>query len=215
MRRIHEYTNLAKARVFYDGKGSYTFNFDKGYKLPNPYVFRGDHDSFVRFLMSIKAKDNKTWPRSVRGERYSDIADEIESGSDQIIYVWEHDFMRYINKKKENYSMKESQTSFKNILSFIEYIHKVGAVGRDWMHWEYGKFHITPIEDAYEVKAVNSVFDINPDLYKIKSLGIRVTVQGKEESFVIYNEDVRFISLNKDLFMIITKNSSTFELWAN
>lgn len=102
MRQIHEYTNLAKARVFYDGKGSYTFNFDKGYKLPNPYVFRGDHDSFVRFLMGIKAKDNKTWPRSVRGERYSDIADEIESGSDQTVYVWEHDFMRYINKKKED-----------------------------------------------------------------------------------------------------------------
>lgn len=126
--------------------------------------------------------------------------------------------MRYINKKKENCSMKESQTSFKNILSFIEYIHKVGAVGRDWMHWEYGKFYITPIEDAYEVeavKSVNSVFYINPDLYKIKSLGIRVTVQGKDESFIIYNEDVRFISLNKDLFMVITKNSSTFELWAN
>lgn len=102
MRRVQEYTNLAKVRVFYDGKEAYTFNFDKGYKLPNPYVFRGDHDSFVRFLMGIKAKDNKTWPRSVRGERYSDIADEIESGSDQIIYVWEHDFMRYINKKKED-----------------------------------------------------------------------------------------------------------------
>lgn len=100
MRRVHEYTNLAKARVFYDGKGSYTFNFNKGIKLPNPYVFRGDHDSFVRFLMGIKAKDNKTYPRSVRGERYADIAYEIENGTDQIIYVWEHDFMRYINKQK-------------------------------------------------------------------------------------------------------------------
>lgn len=122
MRRVHEYTNLAKARVFYDGKGAYTFNFDKGYKLPNPYVFRGEHDSFVRFLMGIKAKDNKTWPRSVRGERYSDIADEIESGSDQIIYVWEHDFMRYINRKASKESVvkvREGRFSFADIYELI------------------------------------------------------------------------------------------------
>ena len=122
MRRVQEYTNLAKARVFYDGKGAYTFNFDKGYKLPNPYVFRGEHDSFVRFLMGIKAKDNKTWPRSVRGERYSDIADEIESGSDQIIYVWEHDFMRYINRKASKESVvkvREGRFSFADIYELI------------------------------------------------------------------------------------------------
>lgn len=122
MRRVTEYTNLAKARVFYDGKGAYTFNFDKGHKLPNPYVFRGEHDSFVRFLMGIKAKDNKTWPRSVRGERYSDIADEIESGSDQIIYVWEHDFMRYINRKASKESVvkvREGRFSFADIYELI------------------------------------------------------------------------------------------------
>lgn len=215
MRRVQEYTNLAKARVFYDGKGAYTFNFDKGHKLPNPYVFRGEHDSFVRFLMGIKAKDNKTWPRSVRGERYSDIADEIESGSDQIIYVWEHDFMRYINRK-ESISLNEASYSSNNIISFIEYVHKVGTVGKDWMHWEYGKFHITPIEDAYEIKAVNSVFDINPELYKIKrNLGVMVTVEGKEGNFTIYNEDLKYIALKGDFLMVQTKNDSTFELWAN
>ena len=120
MRRVTEYTNLAKARVFYDGKGSYTFNFDKGYKLPNPYVFRGDHDSFVRFLMGIKAKDNKTWPRSVRGERYSDIADEIESGSDQIIYVWEHDFMRYLNHKKVKEEVIKNPSTVYDIIDVLD-----------------------------------------------------------------------------------------------
>lgn len=96
-----EDVNLLKATVFFDGKESYTFNFNKPKRAPNPYVFRGDHDSFVKFLMGIKAKDEKTYPNSVRGERYADIATEIEDGTDKNIYVWEHDFMRYIKKVNE------------------------------------------------------------------------------------------------------------------
>ena len=79
MEKMKEYTALLRIRVFYTG-GAYTFNIESGAKkAPAQYVFRGDHDSFVRFLMGIKAKDNKTWPRSVRGERYADIAAEIEN----------------------------------------------------------------------------------------------------------------------------------------
>ena len=108
--KFNEYVSLLKIRVFYSG-GAYTLNVESGAKkAPDHFVFRGDHDSFVRFLMGIKAKDNKTWPRSVRGERYTDIANEIENGSDPIIYVWEHDYMRYINKKKEDEKMKIVKT---------------------------------------------------------------------------------------------------------
>lgn len=96
-----EDVNLLKATVFFDGKESYTFNFNKPKRAPNPYVFRGDHDAFVKFLMGIKAKDEKTYPNSVRGERYADIATEIENGSDKNIYVWERDFMKYIKKTNE------------------------------------------------------------------------------------------------------------------
>ena len=108
--KLNEYVSLLKIRVFYSG-GAYTLNVESGAKkAPDHFVFRGDHDSFVRFLMGIKAKDNKTWPRSVRGERYTDIANEIENGSDPIIYVWEHDFMRYINKKKQEEEMRIVKT---------------------------------------------------------------------------------------------------------
>lgn len=120
--QVNEYTALLRIRVFYTGE-AYTLNIESGnnVKAPRQYVFRGDHDSFVRFLMGIKAKDNKTYPRSVRGERYSDIADEIENGTDQIIYVWEHDFMRYINKKKteSTKSLSEKRISFSDIYSAI------------------------------------------------------------------------------------------------
>ena len=122
MRHIKEYTALLKIRVFYTG-GAYTFNIESGAKkAPGQFVFQGDHDSFVRFLMGIKAKDNKTWPRSVRGERYADIADEIENGSDQIIYVWEHDYMRYLNRKNTKESISRKTESIMDIDDFYRFI---------------------------------------------------------------------------------------------
>ena len=120
MEKMKEYTALLKIRIFYTG-GAYTLNIESGAKrAPRQYVFRGGHDSFVRFLMGIKAKDNKTWPRSVRGERYADIANEIESGSDQIIYVWEHDYIRYLNRAKESVSRKTE--SIMDIDDFYKFV---------------------------------------------------------------------------------------------
>lgn len=115
---LKEYTALLKIRVFHTG-GAYTFNIETGARRAKNYIFRGDHDAFVRFLMGIKAKDNKTWPRSVRGERYSDIADEIENGSDQIIYVWEHDYMRYINRISTKKSEAQKMVNWDDLIDIL------------------------------------------------------------------------------------------------
>lgn len=88
--------HLVKIEVFFDGKNAFSFNYEG-----NVYVFRGDANQLARFLQSIKAKDNNTQPRSVRGERYADIAQEIIDKTDNIIYAWSNDLSNAINKRKE------------------------------------------------------------------------------------------------------------------
>lgn len=173
MYRIKEYTNLIKARVFYDGKGAYTFNLDKGIKAPNPYVFRGDHNQFVRFLMAIKAKDNKTWPRSVRGERYADIASEIESGEDQTIYVWEHDFMRYINRTRESRRINEAILQGPNVSKdFYDFITSSDLFERT------GNLHYS---EVYQYKNSSIFITINPKDYSFS------ITQGRGAERCIFN----------------------------
>lgn len=184
MYRIKEYTNLIKARVFYDGKGAYTFNLDKGIKAPNPYVFRGDHDQFVRFLMGIRAKDNKTWPRSVRGEKYADIASEIESGEDQIIYVWEHDFMRYIN------SRREAMTPGEFLIKCTNLCDEIGSYANDkTLSRNKGKGDV----HIYRVIGGNASILVNPSQCKIAFKGYV-----KEETGEAVSED--FISMARVSF---------------
>ena len=166
MKRMREYTALLKVRVFYTG-GVYTLNVESGnnVKAPRQYVFRGDHDSFVRFLMGIKAKDNKTWPRSVRGERYADIATEIENGSDQIIYVWEHDYMRYLNRKNANESVsRKNEATLTDVIDLYRYLS-------DNPRWE--------------------VFDDRPDLKSFSYKGKVFIDFTKDEKGIIYEVAVR------------------------
>lgn len=119
MPQLTEYTALLKIRVFKLG-GAYTLTIESGAKkAPKSYTFQGDHDAFVRFLMAIQAKDNKTWPRSVRGERYSDIANGVDSGEDSIIYVWEHDYMRYLNRAKKENTVRESVMDIDDFYDYI------------------------------------------------------------------------------------------------
>lgn len=176
MERVNEYTALLRIRVFYAGGGVYTFNIESGAKkAPDQYVFRGDHDSFVRFLMGIKAKDNKTWPRSVRGERYADIADEIENGSDQIIYVWEHDYLRYLNRTKESITKKtESVMDVEDFYSFLSKSSKweVFDDRPDLISYSYkGKIFIDFDKDErgnpdnIGIKMSNAVGDIDVQFY--------------------------------------------------
>ena len=166
MKRMREYTALLKVRVFYTG-GVYTLNVESGnnVKAPRQYVFRGDHDSFVRFLMGIKAKDNKTWPRSVRGERYADIADEIENGSDQIIYVWEHDYMRYLNRKNANESVsRKNEATLTDAIDLYRYLS-------DNPRWD--------------------IFDERPDLTSFSYKGKVFIDFTKDEKGIIYEVAVR------------------------
>ena len=170
---MKEYTALLKIRVFYTG-GAYTFNIESGArKAPNQFVFRGDHDSFVRFLMGIKAKDNKTWPRSVRGERYADIAAEIENGSDQIIYVWEHDYMRYVNRTKES-RVRESVMDIDDFYKYLSNSPKWEVFDErpDLISYSYkGKVFIDFNKDEdgnpddIGIKMSNNVGDIDVEFY--------------------------------------------------
>lgn len=85
--------HLVKLEVFFDGKNSYSFNYEGKVK-----VFRGDIKALAKFLQSFRAKDNKTNPRSARGERYIDIANEITDGSDRIIYAWSNDLQNAFSR---------------------------------------------------------------------------------------------------------------------
>lgn len=183
MEKMKEYTALLRIRVFYTG-GAYTFNIESGArKAPNQYVFRGDHDSFVRFLMGIKAKDNKTWPRSVRGERYADIADEIENGSDQIIYVWEHDYLRYLNKKKES-RVRESVMDIDDFYKYLSNSPKWEVFDErpDLISYSYkGKVFIDFNKDEdgnpddIGIKMSNNVGDIDVEFYYYGVKKVNVT----------------------------------------
>lgn len=90
--------HLVKLEVFFDGKNSYSFNYEGKVK-----VFRGDIQALAKFLQSFKAKDNKTNPRSARGERYIDIANEITDGSDRIIYAWSNDLQNAFSRHESVY----------------------------------------------------------------------------------------------------------------
>lgn len=126
--------------------------------------------------------------------------------------------MRYINKKKENCSMKESSTiSAFDLISFIEQIHKYGTVGRDRMHWEFGGFLIIPTVNFHKIEVVNSIFDINPEIYKAKLLEVRIITQSDKNDLVtLSNKKKKFghIMLDKNLLMVFG-DFATFQLWAN
>lgn len=102
MRRILTEAKLVKVEVFNDGN-SWSMQWAGG-----NYIHRGDQESFAKLLRKIKAADDHEEPRSYRSERYIDIANEIASGSDRFIWVFEHMLkklwedgkMRKIQKRK-------------------------------------------------------------------------------------------------------------------
>ena len=98
--------HLVKIEVFFDGQSAYSFNYEG-----KVHVFRGDVTQLAKFLQSFKAKDNKTQPRSVRGERYADIAREITDQTDNIIYAWSNDLANAL-QKKESVKVQESDEMF-------------------------------------------------------------------------------------------------------
>ena len=93
---LNESRHLVKIEVFVS-MGAFTFNFEG-----RAFVFRGNFEEFRRFLMAIKAKDNKEDPRSFRSETYARIATEIMDGTDSIIYAYSSDLYPVVNKKKES-----------------------------------------------------------------------------------------------------------------
>lgn len=126
--------HLVKLEVFFDGQNSYSFNYEGKVK-----VFRGDENALTKFLQSFKAKDNKTQPRSLRGERYADIAKGIIDGSDRIIYAWSNDLANAFNKREQVKSMNENVDEV--ILDSVTFkssglYNKVAAVyNKSWAEW--------------------------------------------------------------------------------
>lgn len=87
--------HLIKLQVFFDGKDAYSFNYEG-----KVHVFRGTVEELAKFLQSFKAKDNNTQPRSARGERYIDIANEIMNQTDNVIYAWSNDLSNALLKRE-------------------------------------------------------------------------------------------------------------------
>lgn len=77
------YRKLLKVKVINDGGTGWVLSYRGGQK-----VFHGDVDEFAKFLQKIKASDNETAPRSTRNKTYKNIAQEIQTGTDRIIWVW-------------------------------------------------------------------------------------------------------------------------------
>lgn len=105
--------HLVKIQVFFDGKDAFSFNYEG-----KVHVFHGDKVQLTKFLQSFKAKDNKTQPRSVRGERYADIAQEIIDQTDNIIYAWSNDLSNATMKKESVEKVNESDEIYLNGKTF-------------------------------------------------------------------------------------------------
>lgn len=125
--------HLVKIQVFYDGKSAYSFNYEG-----KVHVFRGTVEQLAKFLQSFKAKDNKTQPRSVRGERYADIAKEITDQTDNIIYAWSNDLANALQKKESVEKLTESDElclSSRSFKSMGLYDKTAKTYGTGWANW--------------------------------------------------------------------------------
>jgi hypothetical protein len=105
MRKIkHDFTiekesinerKLYKVEVLWNQGNSFTLKYGGG----QTKVFRGTPEAFAKFLQKIKASDNATEPRSKRQIRYMDIVNEIMSGKDHTIWVWDN-MMKKVEARK-------------------------------------------------------------------------------------------------------------------
>lgn len=77
---------LYKVEVLWNQGNSFTLKYGGG----NTKVFRGTPEAFAKYLQKIKASDNATEPRSKRQIRYMDMVNEIMSGRDHTIWVWDN-----------------------------------------------------------------------------------------------------------------------------
>jgi hypothetical protein len=82
MRMLSDSRSLVQVRVRYENN-TWTIQYNRSVR-----VFHGNIEEFAKFLQRIKASDDKTEPRSVRNFTYMQIAQEIQTGSDPIIWVW-------------------------------------------------------------------------------------------------------------------------------
>lgn len=87
--RMPEAHRLVMVSVLHDGASRWTLQWKGGF-----YVHSGTVESFAKLLMQIHAKDDKEDPRSFRSMKYLDIANEVTTGVDTTIYVWEADLAR-------------------------------------------------------------------------------------------------------------------------
>lgn len=85
---------IIRVTVKYSGK---VWHFIPEDNQLNDYKFMASDEEMIRFLRRIKAKDEQTDPKSMRGLTYKNIIDEIKSGRDNQIFV----FRKYYPSSEE------------------------------------------------------------------------------------------------------------------
>jgi len=147
--------HLVKIQVFFDGKDAFSFNYEG-----KVHVFHGDKAQLTKFLQSFKAKDNKTQPRSVRGERYADIAQEIIDQTDNVIYAWSNDLANATLKKESESQPTVQEVSFDSI--FIFYDSEVQELFNYWLKKNNIKYQslINKVYVAGDVSVSKEILDL-------------------------------------------------------
>jgi len=88
---LNELRRLYKLKVDNQGNNQYYFrvvNYDGIKSL----TIRCDIEKLRRFLISIRAKDTKTTPASMRNISYKIMVEGIISGADNEIWVWSNNW---------------------------------------------------------------------------------------------------------------------------
>jgi len=87
--QLREDNKLHKVTVLKNGN-SYTLSWNGRTK-----VFRGNKESFIKFIKRLKVKDTDSSPKSARKKTYSQIADELDNQTSISVYVWGYMLNRF------------------------------------------------------------------------------------------------------------------------
>lgn len=111
---------LYRGNVYF-GSGVYTINCiplnDTNKHNKRSLTFRGDEESFKKFLRKIKAKDSSTFPASSKQRTYQQIIDDAKAEYSKPIYIWSN-----MIPKGDSIITEEEETYLNSSLSIKEII---------------------------------------------------------------------------------------------
>lgn len=115
--KIEDDRKLIKVEIHNQGT-TWTLQWSGGYK-----VFSGSEEDFRKYLISIKASDSETLPKSTRNKKYKDIVDDIKKGRTRHVWVWKHKMKEStLNERYEIYH----KNYFEAIDEVLEYVEREG-----------------------------------------------------------------------------------------